>query len=459
MTDHRVGIVVGGGPAPGINGVISSAALAAMDLRHQVIGFLDGFESLCTPGLDESMTDKVQILNYPDVTHIYWEGGSILRTSRKEPTDDEIRIVIDNLKRLKIRYFISIGGDDTATTALRVAEKCDTEINFVHVPKTIDNDLPLPGDTPTFGFQTARDFGAEVVTPLLYDAKATRRWFIVVAMGRKAGHLALGIGKGAGATLTIIPEEFKKCIEVELRDIAEIILGAMIKRRAQPMSRMDGVAIVAEGVAFRLKQSELQRLKDENLATIRTDEAKRIKLSEIMLGRALQLELEKLLRKKKEPAGTRYYTEDGKVPLTTGIITKDVGYELRCRHPIRFDVDYTRNLGYAAVIAAIKQNRTKCMVSCPPISGVDTATVEIETINLAKLRDCKGRIPVRMVDINSLSYRVARSYMIRLEESDFEDPDARSRLAEVCGVTQEEFVRRFQRLRELQAFSLEASRA
>ena len=78
----------------------------------------------------------------------------------------------------------------------------------MHVPKTIDNDLDLPPHVDTFGFQTARHFGVEIVKNLMVDAKTTSRWYFVIAMGRKAGHLALGIGKAAGATLTLIPEEF-----------------------------------------------------------------------------------------------------------------------------------------------------------------------------------------------------------------------------------------------------------
>ena len=78
------------------------------------------------------------------------------------------------------------------------------------MPKTIDNDLDLPPYVDTFGFQTARHYGVEIVKNLMVDAKTTSRWYFVIAMGRKAGHLALGIGKAAGATLTLISEEFPR---------------------------------------------------------------------------------------------------------------------------------------------------------------------------------------------------------------------------------------------------------
>ena len=111
-------------------------------------------------------------------------------------------------------------------------------------PKTIDNDLDLPQDIFTFGFQTARHIGVEIVKNLMVDAKTTSRWYFVIAMGRKAGHLALGIGKAAGATLTLIPEEFGK--EVRLRTIVDTLAGAIIKRLAH--GRTDGVAVLAEGL-------------------------------------------------------------------------------------------------------------------------------------------------------------------------------------------------------------------
>ena len=95
-------------------------------------------------------------------------------------------------------------------------------IRVAHVPKTIDNDLPLPGSTPTFGFETARQLGVPIVRNLAEDARTTSRWYLIVSMGRAAGHLALGIGKAAAATLTIIPEEFAGR-QVTLDELCDII--------------------------------------------------------------------------------------------------------------------------------------------------------------------------------------------------------------------------------------------
>ena len=81
---------------------------------------------------------------------------------------------------------------------------------MVHVPKTIDNDLDLPPTSTRSASRRRVIYGAEIVKNLMVDAKTTSRWYFVITMGRKAGHLALGIGKAAGATLTLIPEEFPK---------------------------------------------------------------------------------------------------------------------------------------------------------------------------------------------------------------------------------------------------------
>ena len=126
---------------------------------------------------------------------------------------------------------------------MRLEERAAGAIRVVHVPKTIDNDLHLPPQVDTFGFQSARHYGAEIVKNLMVDAKTTSRWYFVVTMGRKAGHLALGIGKGAGATLTLITEEFSS--PIRLKTIVDTLTGAIIKRLSE--GRRDGVAVIAEG--------------------------------------------------------------------------------------------------------------------------------------------------------------------------------------------------------------------
>jgi hypothetical protein len=94
------------------------------------------------------------------------------------------------LEDLNIGYLATIGGDDTMFAASQVAKAAGGRIRVCHVRKTIDNDLPLPGEIPTFGFETARQIGSDLVKNLMEDSRTTGRWYFVVVMGRSAGHLA-----------------------------------------------------------------------------------------------------------------------------------------------------------------------------------------------------------------------------------------------------------------------------
>src|SRR6185312_5343667 len=144
----------------------------------------------------------------------------------------DMRNVLDVLRRLNVTMLVTIGGDDTAFSGSQVYKRAGGAVRVAHVPKTIDNDLPLPGSTPTFGFETARQVGVGIVRNLAEDARTTSRWYLIVSMGRAAGHLALGIGKAAAATLTIIPEEFRDG-RVTLDGLCDILLGSILKRRSQ----------------------------------------------------------------------------------------------------------------------------------------------------------------------------------------------------------------------------------
>src|SRR5207249_7375896 len=203
-SSRTLAILVGGGPAPGINSVISAAATESINTRCTVVGVPDGFRHLMRRDIA-----RVRELTIDNVSRIHLSGGSVLGTGRDNPAKSEeaMAAVISSLDELGVTHLTTIGGDDTALSSSHVAQVTQGRIRTVHVPKTIDNDLPLPDHIPTFGFQTARHVGAEAVRALADDARSSRRWYVVVAMGRQAGHLALGIGKAAGATLTIIAEE------------------------------------------------------------------------------------------------------------------------------------------------------------------------------------------------------------------------------------------------------------
>jgi 6-phosphofructokinase len=220
------GIAVGGGPAPGINGVIGAAATRALSLGHRVIGIYDGFSRIM-----EGDTSRVVDLSVAAVERIHLLGGSILHTSRANPTKkpEHLANVVKSLGALGIDHLITIGGDDTASSSNRIAAEAGGKIRVVHVPKTIDNDLPLPEGVPTFGFETAREHGTAVIERLILDMQTTNRWFFVVMMGRSAGHLALGAGKAAGAPITLIPEEFPNA-PLAIDDVVRTLEGATASR-------------------------------------------------------------------------------------------------------------------------------------------------------------------------------------------------------------------------------------
>src|SRR5919198_756573 len=266
-------ILVGGGPAPGINAVIAAATIEARNHGLRVLGCYDGFKWLV-----EGDTQHVVELQINDTSRIHFDGGSILRTSRTNPTrtSDGIRNVGDALKRLGVEHLITIGGDDTAFSAARLA-KTVPGLTVAHVPKTIDNDLPLPGDIVTFGFTTACNLGKELVRNLMQDAQTTERWFFVTVMGRHAGHLALGIGGSAAATLTLIAEEFPQP-QVSLDTIADTLEGAIIKRRVQ--GREHGVAILSEGLGEKLDLT--------TLGDVERDAYGNVRLAELDLGDILK---------------------------------------------------------------------------------------------------------------------------------------------------------------------------
>ena len=408
----RLGILVGGGPAPGINAVISAATIEALNEGFEVIGIRDGFRHLVRR--DPS---ALRPLTIDDVSRVHLLGGSILGTSRENPTTspEATRAVIETLQQAGITHLVTIGGDDTALSSRYVSEYSTDTIHSVHVPKTIDNDLPLPPHVPTFGFETARHVGVELVRNLMEDARSTRRWYIIVAMGRKAGHLALGIGKAAGATLTIVAEECPSA-QVPFAAICDIVEGAIIKRRA--MGRHFGVAVLAEGLIDKLDPAELAGLED-----VERDEHGHVRFAEVDLARKVKAEVHGRL------------SERG---LRVTITNKNVGYELRCADPIPFDAEYCRDLGYSAV-QYLLGGGSGAMVS---IQGGRFVPIPFDDLR----EPGTGRTKLRLVDTNSEGFRVARAYMIRLEAEDFAHAAWVDRLADAAHLTPGAFRERFEYL-------------
>jgi 6-phosphofructokinase 1 len=412
MSAQRIGLLVGGGPAPGINGVIASAAIEAINAGLDVVGIYDGYKHLAAG--DGSHTVPLGI---EDVSRIHATGGSILRTSRTNPAKDDATLdaCVKTLLDLKLRYLVAIGGDDTTYGAARIAARSEGRIGVVTVPKTIDNDLPLPDNAPTFGFETARSVGSAIVENLMEDARTAARWYLAVTMGRKSGSLALGICKASGATLAVIPEELPPGI-VDPALVVDTIVGSIVKRRASGHDH--GVAVVAEGFIEHIDAAAFA-----GISETAKDAFGNVRLADVPIGFALRDAIHARL------------AEIG-APKTT-VVPKDIGYELRCARPVAFDLEYTRTLGYGAV---------RYLLGGGSGSLVALSGGHVVPVSLEELQDPRtGRIRTRVVDVTTESYEVARKYMIRLEPDDLAEPKL-SRLSEQTTLTPAEFRAQFGRL-------------
>jgi ATP-dependent phosphofructokinase / diphosphate-dependent phosphofructokinase len=409
--DETLAILVGGGPAPGINGVIASATIEARNSGLRVLGIYEGYRHLV-----RGDTSHVVELEIDDVSRLHFTGGSMLRTSRTNPAKDEesLRRCVRSLTLLGVRYLIAIGGDDTTFGAARIAAETKGRIGVATVPKTIDNDLPLPDNAPTFGFETARAVGSAIVENLMEDARTASRWYLAVTMGRKSGALALGICKAAGATIAVIPEEFADG-PIRLHSVVDTLVGAIVKRLATGADH--GVAVVAEGIAERIAPEELAAV-----TTAARDAYGHVRLADVPLGSVLRDAVRVRL---------------AEIGLDTTVVPKDIGYELRSAKPIPFDAEYTRTLGYGAV---------RYLLSGRSGSLIALAGGRINPVTLDEMVDpATGRIRVRLVDVTTESYEVARKYMIRLEAPDFTEPRL-SRLAAQTSLGPDAFAAEFNHL-------------
>jgi 6-phosphofructokinase 1 len=246
----------------------------------------------------------------------------------------------------------------------------------------------------------------------MVDARTTSRWYFIIAMGRKAGHLALGIGKAAGATLTLIPEEFGT-ERIPLKMIVDTLAGAIIKRMSD--GRRDGVAVIAEGVVLGIDPEDLAQIHE-----VERDAHGNVRIAEVNIGELLKQAVQERLKG---------------FGLKSTIVAKNIGYELRCADPIPFDMEYTRDLGYCAT-KFLFEGGNACMVSMQGGQFVP--------IPFADLLDPQtGRARLRLVDINSTRYAIARRYMIRLRRDDFDDPHEVAKFAATAHISLDELRRQF----------------
>ncbi|HKQ73837.1 MAG TPA: 6-phosphofructokinase [Blastocatellia bacterium] len=405
MAIKKLGILVGGGPAPGVNGVISAVALEAIRLGCVPIGFHDGFEWLA-----ERYTDEQRELTVDEVSRIHLDGGSILGTSRTDVSHDGE--MLDNsiaaLKKLGIEALVAVGGDDMLASAAAVEHRSEGAIKVVQIPKSIDNDLPLPTSLTTLGYETARHAGVGIVNSLMEDAKTTGRWFVGVTMGRPTGHLTLGIGAASSATCTIIPEEFPQPV-IRLADICDIVEGSIIKRRA--MGKGYGVVLLSEALSERFSAEEVTELED-----VDRDAQGHIRVAEIDLGRKVKSEVQSRLEKR---------------GIKVTIVDKTIGYELRCAPAIPYDAEHARDLGYAAV-SYLMAGGSGVMITMQ--NG------EFNPVPFGAVIDpATGSGRLRSVDVRSESYQVARDYMVRICPKDFDDEAWVETLAKAGGMDSADF--------------------
>ncbi|MDR2126958.1 MAG: 6-phosphofructokinase [Prevotellaceae bacterium] len=395
-------ILCGGGPAPGINTVISAVSKQFIKAGYRVIGLHEGYRNLFN-GKAETVD-----INFEFADKIFNIGGSTLQMSRYKPKTEEFNpdfFVTNNIKLL-----VTIGGDDTASTATRISNylaEHNVKIQNIHVPKTIDNDLPLPEGISTFGYQSAKDEGARITAAVYEDSRTSGVWFVLCAMGREAGHLAFGIGAASHAPMIIIPEMFGEKNQVTLDKIVNLIISSIVKRKI--MGIPYGVAIVSEGVFHNLPDEELKN----SGVTFTYDEHGHPELGTVSKAHIFNVLVQNRLKQLNLNVKTR--------PV-------ELGYELRCIAPKAFDLFYCNLLGMGVKLL-YDQGYTSCMVTGNQrgdIEGVflkdmidpETGKIATRLVNM-KGNKCQMIYRYGLQYITENDYEAARKYLENPEDYDF----------------------------------------
>lgn len=396
-----IAILCGGGPAPGINTVVATVTKVFLKDGYRVLAVHEGYKGLFAEN------PEVEELTYEKADQIYSRGGSAVKMSRFKPKDEDFNTRL--FVREGIELLVTIGGDDTASTANRLTKylaENNVQIRNIHVPKTIDNDLPLPEGVPTFGFTSAKEMGVTIGKVIKAEAATTQNWYLLMSMGREAGHLAFEIGKGIHASMIIIPEMFNKT-QITIDKVVRLIISSMIKRRL--VGQKSGVAVVSEGI--------FHFLKDEDIASsgIRFDfdAHGHPELSEVSKAHVITRILKNRLKE-----------------LGLDIICRpvEVGYSLRCVDPSAFDLTYCTTLGIG-VKKLYDEGHTGCMVAV-------NLEEEVIPVYLKDVEDEHGKIRTRLVNIDKEVVRqtlteniyyltpsdreAAREWLERPEEYEFE---------------------------------------
>ena len=415
--ENVLGILCGGGPAPGLNTLISSVTIYACKLNWKVIGFHNGYKYLST-GDPEIIKKYMEIFNEEIVSQISESTGSMLIPDRFNPTKDNSNInnILNMLKYFNVKYLIVVGGNDKIVCTQQIFQGVDpAELSIIAVPKTIDNDIPLPKDQSTFGYHTARSFASKIINNLIEDARSSPRWFIVEMMGKNSGHLTLSVANATGAHLAIIPEDFGDH-KVSLKDLCDIIETTIYKRLSS--GKNYGLCILCEGLINKMDQNSLDQL--SKFGFIQLDSEGEIILDEAELVRFVRIEIERRLNQRR---------------ISLKITSKKIGYELRGCNPTSFDAIYCRELGFGAV-EGFKNNHSNCIVVWE--NG------KIFYRSFKSLINCENnKILPRLVNVFAESYKIARIYFWQIRPEDISDPIRLKKLADSSNLTTYEFIKFF----------------
>ncbi|MBO9620548.1 MAG: 6-phosphofructokinase [Niabella sp.] len=384
--EKSIVILAGGGPAPGINTVIGSVAKTFLKDGYRVIGLHDGYKNLfngkgTTTDIDFKLADD-----------IFSRGGSFLRMSRYKPKDDEF--TSEFFEKNNIKLLVTVGGDDTASTANRIAKFLTAKnvaVQNIHVPKTIDNDLPLPYGQPTFGYQSAREEGVKLGKTIYEDARTSGNWFVVSAMGREAGHLAFGIGVACHYPMIVIPEMFNKT-KLTLDKITKLIVSSIVKRNILDIPY--GVAVVSEGVFHFMSDDDIKA----SGIQFTYDDHGHPELGNVSKAHIYNILLQNELKKLNIAVKSR--------PV-------ELGYELRCLAPTAFDLEYCTFLGFG-VKQLFDQGITGAVVTAD-------ATGTVKPLYLKDVADEKGKVKPRLIDMESADAKTVFAHTLHyLTEADME---------------------------------------
>ena len=384
-------ILCGGGPAPGMNSVSMSVAKTFLTKNFRVIGLHGGYSGLF------SKNARTEDLTVAIADRYFNRGGSYLEMSRFKPTDADFEnnFNLDLFKENNIKLLVTIGGDDTASTANRISKFLAAKgypIANIHCPKTIDNDLPLPANAPTFGYNSAKNEGAHLARTVYEDARTSGNWLVISAMGRTCGSLALGIGEATHCPMTIIPEMFNKT-EICLEKVVRLSISAILKRKVMGVNY--GTIVAAEGLFHEFKAEEMEAA-GVHFSYDDHGHPELGKVSKaVLFNDLLEAEFKKIgLKVKSRPV--------------------EIGYDVRCQDPVAYDVTYCTELAMG-VYQLYSEGKTGCMVYVDSYGNVSP-------LYLADLQDPNtGKIPPRVVDINAGTAQNYYKYIAHyVTEADYE---------------------------------------